>query len=95
MRGISIFPFIILSDKKDRGDVVLINHEKIHIRQQIELLIVPFYIWYFFEFVFLSIKFKNWQKAYLNISFEKEAYKHEKDLNYLKKRTFWSFLNYF
>ena len=38
----------------------------------------------------------NWNinEAYHAISFEREAYKNEKDLDYLKKRSFWSFLRY-
>ena len=32
--------------------------------------------------------------AYKNISFEREAYTHEKDLNYLKSRPLWNFINY-
>jgi hypothetical protein len=93
-RGITLFPFIVLVDKKDREDVVMMNHEKIHIRQQLELLIFPFFIWYGIEFLFRWIQYKNRHTAYRNISFEREAYKKEKDLNYLKSRSFWVFLNY-
>jgi hypothetical protein len=38
---------------------------------------------------------KDKNVAYRNISFEKEAYTNEKDLNYLQSRSFWKFLNYF
>ena len=93
-RGITLFPFIILVDKKDREDAVMLNHEKIHIRQQLELLVFPFFIWYGAEFLFRWIQYKNKHVAYRNISFEREAYKNEKDLNYLKSRPFWSFVNY-
>jgi hypothetical protein len=92
VRGITLFPFIVLSEKLDRNDAILLNHEKIHIRQQLELLVVPFYLWYGIEFMVRYFQFKNWKVAYKNISFEKEAYTNEKDLNYLKKRSFWSFL---
>ena len=73
----------------------LINHEKIHLRQQIELLIMPFYIIYGFEFLVRLVQYRSWKLAYLNISFEREAYINEKDLNYLKSRPFWSFIKYF
>ena len=33
-------------------------------------------------------------KAYMNISFEKEAYKNDSDFNYLKKRRFWAWVKY-
>ena len=71
-----------------------INHEKIHTRQQIELLILPFYLWYFTEYLFRLIQYRDRLKAYHNISFEREAYANEKDLSYLKSRSFWSFLKY-
>ncbi len=94
-RGLTFYPFVFIADKKDKLNVVFVNHEKIHIRQQLELLIIPFYIWYFLEFLFRWVQFKDRRKAYLNISFEREAYSNEKKLNYLKQRTFWRFLKYF
>ena len=92
--GITLFPFIIVSENDLKLNPVMINHEKIHIRQQIELLILPFFIWYGIEFLGKWIISKDKNIAYRNISFEKEAYANEKDLNYLKQRSFWSFLNY-
>lgn len=65
---------------------VLMNHERIHLWQQIEMLIIPFYILYFIEL---------FKKGYHNVSFEKEAYDNEKNLSYIKKRRLWSFLKYF
>ena len=93
-RGFTFFPFVFLSDKKDKAHTVLLNHERIHIRQQLELLIVLFFIWYGIEFLVRWIQYKNRREAYYNISFEREAYTNEKDLDYLKKRSFWNFLKY-
>lgn len=94
-RGLTFYPFVFLADKDDKLNKVFINHEKIHIRQQLELLILPFYLWYFTEYLFRLIQYKDRKEAYFNISFEREAYKNEKDLNYLKQRSFWRFLKYF
>lgn len=94
-RGITLFPFIIVSQIDLKKNEVMINHEKIHIRQQIELLIVPFFICYGIEFLVKWIFSEDINTAYRNISFEKEAYANEKDLNYLKQRSFWKFLKYF
>lgn len=94
-RGITLFPFIFLFSENEKQDLVVLNHEKIHIRQQFELLIFPFFLWYLLEFLYKWILFKDKKKAYLNISFEREAYTNEKDLHYIKQRSFWSFLNYF
>ncbi len=93
-RGLTFYPFVFLADKDDKLNKVFINHEKIHIRQQIELLILPFYLWYFTEYLLRLIQYKDRKEAYFNISFEREAYKNEKDLNYLKQRSFWRFLKY-
>ena len=94
VRGITIFPFILLSYRQDKQNFVLLNHEKIHIRQQTELLVIPFFIWYGLEFLFRFIQYRNARQAYLNISFEREAYQNEKNLHYLKQRSFWRFLKF-
>ena len=70
------------------------NHERIHIRQQVESLVLPFYAIYLIEFGIGIIKYRNRMKAYMNISFEKEAYKNDSDFNYLKKRRFWTWVKY-
>jgi len=93
--GITLFPFIILRKPESRADAVLLNHEKIHLRQQAELLVIFFYIWYVIEYYYLVFKLKNKFLAYKSISFEREAYAMENDLNYLKTRKFWSFRKYF
>jgi hypothetical protein len=93
-RGLTLFPFVLVKYPLDKKNVVFVNHERIHLRQQIELLVFPFFIWYFVEFFVRWIQFKNRDLAYRNISFEREAYAKEKNLDYLKKRQLWSFLNY-
>lgn len=93
-RGLTFFPFVFLTDKDDKLNTVFINHEKIHIRQQLELLILPFYIWYLTEYLFRLIQYKDRKKAYFNVSFEREAYANEKDFIYLKNRKVWRFLIY-
>ncbi len=92
--GITIFPFVFLKYKASKADKILINHEMIHLRQQIELLIIPFFIWYGFEFLIRCVQYRNWNLAYRNISFEREAYVNENDLNYIKSRSFWKFFKY-
>ena len=92
--GITIWPFVFLKSKFLKENQVLINHERIHLKQQLELLVIPFYLIYGVEFLVKLIKYKNWNKAYKNISFEKEAYCNEFDLEYLKHRPFWHFLKY-
>lgn len=92
--GITIFPFMFLKTKALKGNAVLVNHEKIHLRQQLELLIIPFYIIYMIEFLIRLIQYRKWHLAYRNISFEREAYKNEKDLDYLKSRPLYNTIYY-
>ena len=63
-----------------------VNHELIHVAQQRELLYIPFFIWYGIEWLVLCIKYRDRLKAYYNIRFDKEAYRHQGDLSYLKHR---------
>lgn len=92
--GITVFPFVFVRDKfwADRNS--FIQHEKIHLRQQLELLIVFFFIWYILEFFVRLIQFRNRTKAYRNISFEREAYANEHNEAYLNTRCFFSFFRY-
>ncbi len=84
IRGLAFWPFIFISSKTI-VDPELINHERIHLKQQLELLIIPFYIWYLIAL---------YRKGYMNISFEKEAYANENNLTYLKKRSWFNFIKY-
>lgn len=94
-RGLTLFPFVFVKSKKDLQDLVFLNHEKIHFRQQIELLIVPFYVLYLMEFLVKWMVLKNKNKAYKSISFEREAYANEWDDAYLKKRKLYGFVHYY
>lgn len=91
-RGLTLFPFVIVGDASDKENSTLINHERIHLRQQLELLVLPFFVWYLLDFLVKWMRYRNWNEAYRNIIFEREAYANEKDLDYLKSRPFWNFL---
>ncbi|MBK6640253.1 MAG: hypothetical protein IPI23_12000 [Bacteroidetes bacterium] len=93
-RGIAIFPFIFLHEKAAKKDAVLLNHEKIHLRQQLELLILPFYLIYVVNYLYELIQTWNHEQAYRKILFEQEAYNNESDLEYLKKRKKFAYLYY-
>lgn len=75
-------------------DTHVINHERIHTEQMKELLFIPFYILYFIEWLVRLVEYRNWDCAYRNISFEREAYAHGHDMTYLKQRRRYSFLHY-
>lgn len=83
--GFSWFIFVWISRAaRDREEVV--NHEKIHFYQQVELFFIVHWIlygWYYFEG---RRKGFSHHEAYRRIPFEREAYFHESDFGYLKAR---------
>ncbi|MCC8410929.1 hypothetical protein LJ707_18460 [Mucilaginibacter sp. UR6-1] len=87
--GMALYPFILVNNKDAVNDATLLNHERIHLKQQREMLVIFFYIAYLLNYFINLIKYCNHHKAYLNIVFEREAYKNEQNLVYLKQRGFW------
>ena len=75
-----------------RIDNITLNHEKIHTAQIKEMLYVFFYLWYVTEWL-IRLFMKG--DAYRNISFEREAYNNENDLNYLENRKRFNFTKYY
>ena len=71
-----------------------INHEEIHSAQMKELGYIFFYIIYFLEWIIRLFQKGPTHAAYRAISFEQEAYDNEKDPNYLKNRTPFSWLQF-
>lgn len=90
--GISLFPFIVLRNRDLISNKLLINHEKIHLRQQLELGVLLFYLWYILEFLYHYFYCRDGYIAYRKICFEREAYQYQNDINYLKNRKLWAFL---
>ena len=92
--AMAIFPFVIIKEEKMKGDALLLNHELIHHQQQLELAIVPFYLIYGIHYLINFIRFRNHDRAYREIIFEREAYQMDKDLNYLQRRKIFAFTKF-
>ncbi|MBC7743991.1 MAG: hypothetical protein H7096_02730 [Flavobacterium sp.] len=92
--AMALYPFILLKKKGLIQDIEIINHERIHLRQQVELLIIPFYLLYFINYLLNLSYYLNHDRAYFNIVFEREAYCYDKDLTYLQKRGLWAWVNF-
>jgi len=90
--GITLAPFGIYLKKKYLNDSTIIRHETIHWKQQMEMLIVFFYLWYLIEFIIRN--FTKFENAYRNISFERESYNNESNVNYLLERKHYSWVKY-
>lgn len=93
--AINLLGIIIV--RKDYGTLSKeeINHEVIHTRQMLEMLIVPFYLFYILEWFIRLIQYRDRVEAYENISFEREAYTNMCNLSYLKERKLFAFIYYF
>jgi len=90
--GITLCPFGVYIIEKYITDKNIINHESIHWKQQLEMLILPFYIFYILEFVVKLFKYGGY--AYINLSFEREAFANDKNLEYLKTRKNYAWVKY-
>src|SRR5690349_7268448 len=90
----ALYPFILLREREFLKDAALINHERIHHRQQLELLLLPFYLLYLSNYIFNRFRYHTHQEAYRNIIFEREAYSNDMDPDYLKKRKWFASFHY-
>lgn len=68
----------------EAGKKVTLNHEAIHTAQMRELLYIFFYIAYFFEWLYRLVFHAS--SPYSGLSFEREAYAHQCDFDYLESR---------
>lgn len=89
--AINLFGLVFAKYRLSRQEL---NHEYIHTLQQRELLFVGFYIIYIIEWLVRLAQYRNAYKAYLNISFECEAYNRMNDLNYARKRKIFAWRKY-
>lgn len=84
----AFFPFIwTTSNIHPNMRPYFINHERIHLAQQVEKLLVGQWIFRFFEVLYYRLaKGKSGWDTYLQEASEQEAYDNMYDLNYLKNR---------
>lgn len=84
--AINIFGFVFARKELNPISERTINHESIHTAQGKEFLWIFFYLWYGFEWIIRLIQYRDSKKAYRNISFEREAYANDQNIDYLKTR---------
>lgn len=81
-----------LADSEKNNFVV---HEVIHVRQSLEMLVIPFIVLYLYEFFsYLSYGLPT-HAAYRMISFEQEAFFFEDEKSYLQVRPMFFWVNFF
>ena len=89
--AINLFGVVFSRDRLDEKEM---RHEYIHTLQQREMLFVGFFLWYFAEWIIKLLIYRNNNRAYRNISFEREAYDNEKDELYLTTRRHYAWWKY-
>jgi hypothetical protein len=84
--AVTLWPFILTKYTPDTVPEGQINHEAIHIKQQQELWIIPFYLLYVYYWLKNKLDGQDNLHAYANIPFEVEAYKNQDDISYIFNR---------
>jgi hypothetical protein len=82
-KAIALWPFVLYKGLYPTEQTL--NHEKIHLRQQIELLLIVFYALYIIFLLYYG---------YRNNPFEREAYTNDHDKLYIKKRKIFNWVNF-
>lgn len=92
--AINLFGILICRSEYGKISKYELNHERIHTRQIVELLGIFFYLFYFIEWLIRLIQYRSRIVAYYNISFEREAYCNDRNLDYLATRKRFAFIHY-
>lgn len=87
-KAMALWPFIFVREEYYRKPIG-IQHEEIHLSQQKEMLLIPFFAWYVVEYLVRLILYRNHKEAYRNISFEQEAYMNQFCTKYKRKPFAW------
>ena len=70
--AITLFPFVFYNG--ERLNEREVRHETVHLWQQAALLLVGFYLLYFLFWLVGLLRYRNSERAYREIPFERSAY---------------------
>ena len=88
--AVNVFGVLLVREETNINPSLL-NHERIHTRQMLEMLFVFFYLWYVVEW---GVRYFMKGRAYNNISFEREAYMNQTNYAYVLSRIPYSWVKY-
>lgn len=91
--GLSFFVFIWIY-RLTKDEARLVHHEKIHFRQQIEMLFIFHWIFYALFYVTSRLRGYGHYAAYRFNPFELEAFTKEDDITYLQRRRPYAWVAY-
>lgn len=91
--------FNLLLTRKDTVSQETITHENTHLAQAFDFHLwyfgfIFFYVWYILEWILKLPSALFGYRPYYSISFEQEAYRNQKNTNYLKERKHFAWLKY-
>lgn len=93
--GINMFGTVFVQRRWGKFLPYEVNHEMIHSYQQWELTYLLFYTLYVLEFLVRLVQCRwDTDRAYRSISFEREAFAHERDFLYLRHRRPFAWLRF-
>lgn len=75
-------------------DSRVVRHERIHSAQMKEMLWIPFYLFYVLEYLVKLAVYRNSDRAYRAISFEREAYANDGKPDYMSRRRHFAWIRY-
>ena len=78
-KAITIFPFVFYKGRSMTETDI--RHETIHLWQQAALLVIPFYLLYILFWLIALLRYRDWDRAYRAIPFERSAYSLESTPN--------------
>ncbi len=87
--AITLFPFVFYNGQPLNGREV--RHETVHLWQQAALLLVGFYVLYFVFWLIGLLRYRNSDRAYREIPFERSAYilESESDVSLARQSYHW------
>ena len=90
--AITLFPIIFYND----GPMTArdIRHETVHLWQQAAMLIVPFYVLYLLFWVAGLVRYRDRDRAYREIPFERSAYRLERQAHLRRSTMAFDWLNH-
>lgn len=89
-----LFWMVIREEYRNRLPWFAENHETTHLHQELEMMIVFFYLWFIVEFSIKLAITLSWKRAYLSVAFEQEAYNNQFEKRYLENRRHYAWLKY-
>lgn len=89
LEGLALWPCVFVAGvavTKKGAPTTTLLHEQIHIAQQRECWVLPFYLGYVLEFFYRKWTTADEEDPYERVSFEAEAYAYEEQPDYLLHR---------